>query len=220
MVSSRELQPPLSPRQSSPLSGLSKTRLHRARLAVRPKLEEYLRSDGQVCPVPWRTFFSILSVLISNQWVAYLRSEFCLGGAHNQRSGSWRGRPHGSSREESHRARAPKWPDQWGMSCFQIAGGYPFACNRRRLLCPPSFRLKPWAGACMHLVEHERAIEFHAEPSPKLRGVCQRTPDPGPGRAGVGSLPRSVYPPGFGFGFGFAPGIFVSRFFPGWGGWG
>jgi hypothetical protein len=35
-----------------------------------------------------------------------------------------------------------------------------------------------------------------------------------------GAYPDLWYPPGFGFGFGFGPGIYVSSFFPGWGGWG
>jgi hypothetical protein len=37
-----------------------------------------------------------------------------------------------------------------------------------------------------------------------------------------GAYPDLWYPPdfGFGFGFGFGPGIFMSGFFPGWGGWG
>jgi hypothetical protein len=35
-----------------------------------------------------------------------------------------------------------------------------------------------------------------------------------------GAYPDLWYPDGFGFGFGFSPGIYVSSFFPGWGGWG
>jgi len=34
-----------------------------------------------------------------------------------------------------------------------------------------------------------------------------------------GAYPALWYPPGFGFGFGFESGIFMGRFFPGWGGW-
>ena len=35
-----------------------------------------------------------------------------------------------------------------------------------------------------------------------------------------GAYPDLWYPDGFGFGFGFGPGIYISSFFPGWGGWG
>ena len=35
-----------------------------------------------------------------------------------------------------------------------------------------------------------------------------------------GAYPDLWYPDGFGFGFGFSPGIYISSFFPSWGGWG